>query len=65
MQWSRSFRTDVCSDARDPGRYAFPLFSWVQGIAALVTSGIVGPDAADELIGDSVTTFMRGSASPR
>jgi hypothetical protein len=31
--------------ARDPDRYAFLLFSWIRGIAALVTSGIAGPDA--------------------
>jgi len=49
--------------AREPERYAFLLFAWVRGIAALVTSGIVGPDAADELIADSVTTFIRGSAA--
>jgi AcrR family transcriptional regulator len=49
--------------ARDPERYAFLLFAWVRGIAALVASGLVGPDAADELIADSVTTFIRGSAA--
>lgn len=49
--------------AREPERYAFLLFAWVRGIAALVTSGIVGPEAADELIADSVTTFIRGSAA--
>jgi AcrR family transcriptional regulator len=49
--------------ARDPERYALLLFAWVRGIAALVTGGLVGPDAADELIADSVTTFIRGSAA--
>jgi AcrR family transcriptional regulator len=49
--------------ARDPERYAFLLFAWVRGIAALVASGLVGPDAADELTADSVTTFIRGSAA--
>jgi AcrR family transcriptional regulator len=47
--------------ARDPGRYAFLLFAWVQGIASLVTSGLAGPDAADELVADSITTFTRGA----
>ena len=51
--------------AREPERYAFLLFSWVRGIAALVTSGIVDSDAADELIADSVTTFIRGSGGAR
>jgi AcrR family transcriptional regulator len=49
--------------AQDPDRYAFLLFSWVRGIAALVTSGIVGLDAADGLIADAVATFIRGSAA--
>jgi AcrR family transcriptional regulator len=49
--------------ARNPERYAYLLFAWVRGIAALVTSGIAGPDAADELITDSVATFIRGSAA--
>jgi len=49
--------------AQDPDHYAFLLFSWVRGIAALVTSGTVGPDAADGLIADAVATFIRGSAA--
>jgi len=48
--------------ADDPERYALLLFSWVRGIAALLTGGIVGPDATDELISRAVTTFIRGSA---
>jgi AcrR family transcriptional regulator len=48
---------------RDPERYAYLLFAWVRGIAALVTSGIVAPATADQLIADSVTTFIRGSAA--
>lgn len=48
---------------RDPERYAYLLFAWVRGIAALVTSGLAGPDAAGELITDSVATFIHGSAA--
>jgi hypothetical protein len=47
---------------RDPERYAFLLLAWVQGIAALVSSGVIGPDTVGELVADSVTTFIRGSA---
>jgi hypothetical protein len=47
---------------RDPRSYALLLLSWVRGIAALVTSGMIGPETADELIADSVRTFIRGSA---
>ena len=46
-----------------PERYAFLLFAWVRGIAALVTGDIVDPDAIDELIGEAITTFIRGSAA--
>jgi AcrR family transcriptional regulator len=49
--------------ARDPERYAFLLFAWVRGIAALVTSGLVGPGTVNDLIADSVTTFIRGSTA--
>jgi hypothetical protein len=44
--------------------HAFLLFSWVRGIAALVTGGVLGPEAVDQLITDAVTTFNRGSAAP-
>jgi AcrR family transcriptional regulator len=48
---------------RDPDRYAFLLFAWVRGIAALVTGGTIGPGTADDLIADSVTAFIRGYAA--
>ena len=48
----------------DLERYAFLLFSWMRGIAALVSSGVLGPESVDELISDTVTTFVRGSAAP-
>jgi AcrR family transcriptional regulator len=48
--------------SRNPEHYSFLLFSWVRGIATLVTSGIVAPDAADQLITDAIATFIRGSA---
>lgn len=47
----------------DPGRYALLLFATIRGIAALATSGVVGPDATGALIADAVTTFIRGSAA--
>jgi AcrR family transcriptional regulator len=48
--------------AGDPERYALLLFATIRGIAALVTSGIVGLDTTGELLDDAVTTFIRGSA---
>ena len=59
-------RAGIAGGVLAPGvteRYAFLLFSWVRGIAALVTGDILGPDAIDELIGEAVTTFIRGSAA--
>jgi AcrR family transcriptional regulator len=57
--------TDGALAPGDPERYAFLLFSWVRGIAALATSAILGPEAVDALITDAVTTFIRGSAPQR
>jgi AcrR family transcriptional regulator len=67
MSLVRGLITDGIADgvlaARDPERYAFLLFAWVRGIASLVTSGLVGPDTADELLADSITTFVHGSGT--
>lgn len=51
-------------EAREPRRYALLLLATIRGIATLVTSGTVGPDAIGELLDDAVATFIRGS-SPR
>jgi AcrR family transcriptional regulator len=62
----RLIHDGIAGDVLAPGipeRYAFLLFAWVRGIAALVTGDILDPDASDELIGDAVTTFIRGSAA--
>lgn len=50
----------------DPERVGLVLFATIQGIAALVTAGIVGAEAVDELVADAIAHFLRGSrARPR
>ena len=48
----------------DPERVGLVLFATIQGIAALVTAGIVQPDQIDELVADSIAHFLRGSRAP-
>ncbi|MGA2927815.1 MAG: TetR/AcrR family transcriptional regulator [Solirubrobacteraceae bacterium] len=44
----------------EPDRAGLVLFAIVQGIASLVTAGIVHPDQVDELLTDAITRFLRG-----
>jgi AcrR family transcriptional regulator len=45
----------------DPERVGLVLFATIQGIAALVSGGIVVPDQLDELVADAIAHFLRGS----
>lgn len=45
----------------DPERVGLILFATIQGIATLVTGGIVAPDELDALVGDAIAHFLRGS----
>jgi AcrR family transcriptional regulator len=45
----------------DPERVGMVLFATIQGIAALLTGGMVAPEQLDELLGDSIAHFLRGS----
>jgi AcrR family transcriptional regulator len=45
----------------DPERVALVLFATIQGIAALVTGGIVAVEQVDELVADAIAHFLRGS----
>jgi AcrR family transcriptional regulator len=50
--------------ALEPGdqeRVGLVLFATIQGIAALVTGGIVAPEQIDELVADAIERFLRGS----
>jgi AcrR family transcriptional regulator len=48
-------------DAGEAERVGLVLFATVQGIAALVTSGMVPAERLDELVADATTHFLRGS----
>lgn len=45
----------------DPERVGLVLFATIQGIAALLTGGMVAPEQLDELLSDSIAHFLRGS----
>jgi len=45
----------------EPERVGLVLFATLQGIAALVTGGIVGSEQLDGLLADSVERFLRGA----
>jgi AcrR family transcriptional regulator len=48
-------------EAGDPERVGLVLYATIQGIAALVTAGIVHADQIDELVADAIAHFLRGS----
>jgi AcrR family transcriptional regulator len=48
-------------ESGDPERVGLVLFATVQGIAALVTGGILAPEQIDELVADAIERFLRGS----
>lgn len=48
----------------DPERVGLVLFATIQGIAALLTGGMVAPEQLDELLDDSIAHFLRGSRTP-
>lgn len=52
-------------EAGDPERVGLVLFATIQGIAALVTGGIVSPEQVRELIDDAVERFLRASHDAR
>ncbi len=45
----------------EPERVGLVLFATIQGIAALVTAEMVDADQVDELVGDAIDHFLRGS----
>jgi AcrR family transcriptional regulator len=48
-------------DSGDPERVGLVLFATIQGIAALVTGGMVAVEQLDELVADAIAHFLRGS----
>ena len=54
-------QTEGFLEAGDPERVGLVLFATVQGIAALVTGGMVRPEQLQGLLGDAIDHFLRGS----
>ncbi len=48
----------------EPERVGLVLFSTIQGIASLVSAGIVQPDQLEPLVVDAIAHFLRGSRAP-
>lgn len=48
-------------ESGDPERVGMVLFATIQGIAALVTGGMVDAEQLDALLADAVAHFLRGS----
>jgi AcrR family transcriptional regulator len=48
----------------EPERVGLVLFATIQGIAALLNGGVVGPEQLDELVADAIAHFLRGSRIP-
>ncbi len=49
----------------EPKRVGLVLFATIQGIAALITAGMVSAEQLDELVTDAIAHFLRGSRTTR
>jgi AcrR family transcriptional regulator len=54
-------QTEGVLEPGEPERVGLVLFATVQGIAALITGGLVEPEQLDELVADATARFLRGS----
>jgi AcrR family transcriptional regulator len=54
-------QADGILEAGEPERVGLVLFATIQGIATLVTGGMVQPEQVDELVADAISHFLRGS----
>jgi AcrR family transcriptional regulator len=54
-------QADGLLDAGPPERVGFLLFATIQGIAALLNAGMIGPGQIHDLLGDAIAQFLRGS----
>jgi hypothetical protein len=52
---------DGALERGEPERIGLVLLATIQGIAALVTGGVVQADQLDELVADAIAHFLRGS----
>ena len=54
-------QADGALEPGEPERVGLVLFATIQGIAALVTGGMIEAGQLDELVADATASFMRGS----
>jgi hypothetical protein len=54
-------QSDGALEPGEPERVGLVLFATIQGIAALVTGGMVHAEQLDELVTDAIAHFLRGS----
>ena len=54
-------QADGALEPGEPERVGLVLFATIQGIAALVTGGMIGAEQLDELVADAIAHFLRGS----
>ncbi|MCW3056638.1 MAG: TetR family transcriptional regulator [Solirubrobacterales bacterium] len=57
-------QADGALEPGDPERIGLVLFATIQGVATLVTGGMVDDEQLDELLADAVSHFLRGSRAP-
>jgi AcrR family transcriptional regulator len=54
-------QSDGVLEPGQPERVGLVLFATIQGIAALVSGGMIAPGQVDELLADAIAHFLRGS----
>ena len=57
-------QTNAALEAGDPEHIGLLLFATMQGLAALVTAGIVAPEQVASLVGDATARFLHGRRLP-
>jgi AcrR family transcriptional regulator len=61
LELIRQGQADGVLERGEPDRVGLVLFATIQGIAALVTGGMVQAEQLDELVADAIAQFLRGS----
>jgi AcrR family transcriptional regulator len=57
-------QSNAALEPGDPEHIGLLLFATVQGLATLVTAGIVAPEQVDSLVGDATARFLHGPRLP-
>ena len=57
-------QTNAALEPGDPEHIGLLLFATMQGLAALVTAGIVAPEQVDGLVTDATARFLHGPRLP-